>query len=314
MRTVGLVLAATLLVSGCGSNAASKAHTLTDVTYVNPLVGDPLWNAFGRCMSDEGKRLGIAVHVIGPPGDKLDMVATEGMVSQAITNHAQAIVTWSFGAPAVMDSLFARAHTEGVLTATLLSNDVTKNQDIQFGDNYYDDEDAYLTAIAAHAGHQYVAVLSQYDGYGTFGNLDELRKRAAKYPTVTIVDGRSDHGVFANDVDIFSQMLASHPEVTAIASYNGYPGTLAAARERTAGAKALAYMGYLPGDTQVVVSAIDAGLVGAIRVRDICGTGANVIDRLGDLKAGKKVDRSYGDGFRLVSGDEFKKLVAAGKA
>lgn len=310
---LGLAVAGALLLAGCASTPSAHDKVLKEIVYVNPLVGDPLWNLFGKCMTEEGNRIGIKVRTIGPPGDKLDMPATENMVSQAITNRTQAIVTWSFGAPAAFDALLAKARAAGVLTATLLSAGVTKNQDIEFGDVFKDDEARYLAAIAARPGHQYVAMLGQYDNQGVFGSLDEMRQLAAQYTNVTIVDGRSDNGVFANDVDIMSQMMAAHPEVNVLASYNGYPGTLAAIKERRTGPKTVAFMGYLPGDTQVVRDGIDAGIVGGIRWRDLCGTSHQVVDRLKDLKEGRKVASYYDDGFRIVTGDEFKQLGAEGR-
>lgn len=50
------------------------------------------------------------------------------MVSQAVADHAQAIVTWTGVAPTVFDSLFARERAQGGVVATCLSIAVGDSQ------------------------------------------------------------------------------------------------------------------------------------------------------------------------------------------
>lgn len=310
----GAALLAVASLAACGSSTTAGHGPIKDLLYINPLLGDAAWDRFGSCMTDEGKHLGISVRTTGPPGDKVDPVTMQDQLAQAVANKVQAIVTWSGGAPAAFDSLFSKAKAQGTLTATYLSWDQTHNQDVQIGDGPQAEADAKVMAsIAAHPGHQYVGILTQRAGYYSFGDLDATKKLAAQYSNVTIVDQRFDYGQFANDLDIATEMLAAHPEINAIANYNTFTGVLTAIKEKNLVGKVFAYTGYEPTHPQPLVDAINAGLVGAVRVADWCGAGRTAIDKLNDLSRGKKVAASYENGFHMATPDEFKKLAAEGK-
>lgn len=309
-----LTLLGVVPLASCSSTATAGHGPLKDLLYINPLLGDPAWDRFGSCMTDEGTHLGIKVRTTGPPGDKVDPVTMQNQLAQAVANKAQAIVTWSGGASAAFDALFAKAKAQGTLTATYLSWDQTKNQDIQIGDGPPAEADEKVIAsIAAHPGHQYVGIITQRPGYYSFGDLESTKKIAAKFPNVTIVDLRFDYGTFADDLDITTQMLAAHPEINAIANYNTFTGVLTAIKEKELVGKVFAYTGYEPGHPQPIVDAINAGLIGDVRVADWCAAGRTAIDKLDDLSKGKKVDSSYENGFHMATPEEFKQLAAAGK-
>lgn len=308
--SAAVIAAAALCTSGCGSGVANGR--LTEVVYVNPLLGDPAWDQLGHCMADEGKKFGIKVHTVGPPGDKVDMVTMENQISQAISNHAQAIVTWSSGAPAAIDALFARARAQGTEVATYLSWDATKNQTFEVGDGPPGtDKGAVFSAISAGAGQRYVGMLTQRPT-DDFGDIGVDRQAAAAFPNVSVVDVRYDYGTFASDVDVVAAMLAAHPEINVIYNYNTFSGTQAAVRERHLVGKVAVITGYEPGDEKSVIQAIDEGVVTGVRVPYWCGSGRIIIDRLRDGAAGKKLESSYFDGFKVVTGEEFKKLASQG--
>ena len=63
---------------------------------------------------------------------------------------------------------------------------------------------------------------------------------------------------------------------------------------------------------KAAIGYVDEGLIGGIRVVDACGTGKLVVQKFLDAWAGRPVARNYTDGSRIVTGEEFKRLVAQG--
>lgn len=299
--------------TGSTSSTPPAQTALKQILYINPLPGDGLWDKYGACMTAEAAKYKIGLRTIGPPGGAVNVQAMENMLSQAVATRAQAIVTWSDGAPAAFDALFAQARAHGAVIATLLSVGDTKNQNVEFGYGVGEEARFTMAAIAARRGHQYVGVLSQRVGYSAMGNVADLRTEAAKYPNVTLVDVEFDGGQFGSDINIVSTMLLAHPQINVVANYNTFPGALGAIKEVHRVGKVVAFTGYEPSNPSATVEAIDQGLVAGVRVSDNCGMARAAVDRLIDAWSGKPIRSFYGGWTRNVSGTEFKQLYASGK-
>jgi ABC-type sugar transport system substrate-binding protein len=312
------VLAIVVAAGGAGCSDTSREMSssfprgphrgrLTNIVYLNPLPNSRVWDGYGACMKQEAAKHDISVRIVGPPGGNVDVQAMQNMLSQAIAAKAQAIVTWSGGAPAAFDALFARARAQGAVVAAIDAK--TKNQNFSFG-GPRKGPPILVEAVAKRTGHQYVGMIWQYAGTNA-GELAAIKKELRKHPNVTLVDVSYDQGKFTDDVAIAGSMLTAYPEINVLYVYNGYPGALTAIKEKHLVGKVFAFT--WPGDSPAAaVRYVDEGLIGGLGVVDICGTGKRIVQRLLDAWAGKHVERWYSNRPRFVTGKEFKRLVARG--
>jgi ABC-type sugar transport system substrate-binding protein len=317
----GLLAAVAMLaptVAGCATNtpvvhtgAVRHAGRLRGITYINPLPGDPIWDRIGVCMTRAAARHGIAVHTVGPAGGDVDTQQMENILSQTVADRAQAIVTWSAGAPAAFDVLFAKARANGSVVATLLSPSATGDQNFEVGLDTALEVRLEIQAIARRAGAQHVGVILQYAaGPGSADAIAAVRNEVQRHANVTLSDLEFDAGTFSNDLTITATMLTAHPEINVIVNYSGFPGVIAAIQERHLVGKVSALVGS--DFPRAVVGYIGAGVVAGVVYIDGCRTGKLTVDRLLDAWAGRPVPRLVDDGTRVVTGREFKRLAARG--
>jgi ABC-type sugar transport system substrate-binding protein len=235
----------------------------------------------------------------------------QNLLSQAVAGKEQGIATWSLGAAAAFDPLFAQARAQGGVVATLLSGAATKNQNFDVGMREAEVARIQIQAVAKRSGQQRVGVIGQQDTGPEYGEyVPALKDEVAKHPNVTLEDIRYDHGNFTEDLTLASDMLTAHRDINVLVNYSGFPGVLTAIKEKHLLSKVFAITST--DFPKVAVGYINEGLIAGIQVHDGCATGRLVVHRFLDAWAGKPVDRYYSDGYRIVTGKEFKSLVAQG--
>jgi ABC-type sugar transport system substrate-binding protein len=241
----------------------------------------------------------------------VDVQVMQNLLSQAVAGKAQAIATWSLGAAAAFDALFAQARAQGGLVATLLSGAATKNQNFEVGLREAQQARMRIQAVAKRSGQQYVGVIAQQHSGPEYSEyVPALKDEVAKHPNVTLEDIRYDHGNFTADLTLASAMLTAHREINVLVNYSGFPGVLTAIKEKHLVGKVFAITST--DFPKVAVGYIKEGLIAGIQVHDGCATGKLVVQKFLDAWAGKPVDRYYSDGYRIVTGEAFKSLIAQG--
>jgi len=314
---VGVVAALVLAAgaTGCSetptevgrSRPAPHKGKLSRIVYVNPLPSNPFWDRIGTHMKAAAAKRGISVEEVGPAGGNVNVQAMHNLIAQAVAGRAQAIATWSLGGAAAFDPLFARAREQGGVVATLLSPRATKNQNFDVGPTWDDYARIQVRAIAKLPGDQRIGVIFQRPGGPGYADYAVgLKDEVSKHRDVTLVDLQYNYGRFTNDVTIAGAMLTTHPEINVLVNYSGFPGMLTAIREKHQVGKVLAFMGH--DFPEAMLGYIDEGLIGGVFVQDTRLMGRTVVEKFLDLWAGKPVAERYGNGARIVSGEEFKKL------
>jgi ABC-type sugar transport system substrate-binding protein len=312
---VGLrwAVAAAAVLVGCASGRSPSpspllgstgphAGKLTNIVYINPLPRDPFWDRLGDCMKSEAAKHGISVRIVGPAGGNVNVQAMQNMLSQAVAAKAQGIATWP--GTATFDPLFAKARAQGAVVAAL-GVEGTKNQNFEIGTSPADDWRLRVRAVAKRPGHQYLGMILQYPtGTGAAALLAAVKDEVSKHPNLTLVDIKYNHGSFTDDVAIAGAMLTAHPEINVMMNYSGFPGMLTAIKEKHRVGKVVAFIGS--NFREAILGYIDEGMIGGVVLSDRCLVGRLVVQKFLDLWAGKPVAARYGDGFKVVTGEQYR--------
>jgi ABC-type sugar transport system substrate-binding protein len=168
-----------------------------------------------------------------------------------------------------------------------------------------------IAAVSRRVGVQHVGVIAQgQTGAGYTDYVQSVKRAAAAHANVKLEDIAYDNGTFTNDVTLVSNMLTAHPDINVVLNYSGFPGMLTAIQERHKVGKVFAFVSS--DNPQATISYIDKGLVAGVRFIPACASGRLVVRSLLALRAGRRVPHQLSDGERIVTGAEFKRLVAKG--
>lgn len=319
MRHAAAALAAAIAVAGCSAISDGEdggrrdgVRELRTIVYVNPLPNNPLWDRIGECLEKDAKAAGVAVRTVGPPGGNVNIQAMQSLISQAIANDADAIATWSAGAPEAFDALFRKARARGIPTVTFISSGSTKDHTVDIGEYPRNFARLQIEAVARRPGRQRLGVLAQgAKGAGYDEYVQGIKDAVDDHPNVELEAITFNQGTFTNDVSLVSTMLAAHPEINVLTNYSGFPGVLTAIREKRRVGKVQAVISSDFPDA--VAKDIEDGLVAGVRVVPACRMGRMAAARLLDVAAGRKVAKHYDAGDRIVSGREFLRLARQGR-
>jgi ABC-type sugar transport system substrate-binding protein len=324
MRSLHKIAAALVvlpLVAACSvfstpshtTNVADGTHQgrLQRLTYVNPLPGDPLWDSLGTCLTSQGAKSGISVKVVGPPGGDVDPQAMQTEISQAIANKAQAIVTWSGLTESAFDALFKQARQDGILTATVLSQGFTKNQNLSIDLTRAQQAKLDADAIAARPGPQRLVVIVQEvtgTGYSTYTQM--LKADLAHDSNVTLLSIQANHGQFSADAALTSRILNQYPTVNVIDNYSGFPGVPSGIQEAGLTGKVALYQSAdFPSQA---LQLFKQGTLTRVRAVWPCQWASEILTNFQKAWAGHSIPANVSPTWRFVDQATFRQLMKQG--
>jgi ribose transport system substrate-binding protein len=277
--------------AGTSTTAAASAGAgpIKSVTYVNPLPSYPDFNVVGQCFKAQAQKYGWQATEVGITGTSVDNQGSINQISQAIADGSNALLVFP-----TVDQMFApvmkQARSKGIYVVALNTGDPSTGQqtevgsdDAQMGKLEADglgakDPDAVVGFLSLSASTQaHAAIIAGFKA-----------EAAAKFPKMTFPVSAYDNGDATQDVDIFNNMIAAHPNLTAIFPVEGaaIPAAITAVKEAGQTGK-IDVVGFdLTASTQ---ADINAGTLYGVVNQGWCDMGTQAVVAMKSLSEGKQV-------------------------
>lgn len=293
----GLTVAGLLAsLSGCSAvsggsvsseTPAATARTVKKITYVNPLPSYPAFNVAGECFKQEAKKYGWTPTEVGITGTTVDNQGSIDQISQATASGADALVVFP-----TVTSLFTpvikQARQKGLYVVALNAGDPSTGQQTQVGTDQAQMGATMADGLGqaapdAHVGFLSLSASTAPHAQSIKGFQDEAAK---KFPGMKFVANEYDGGDATKDVDIFRNMIAAHPDLTAIFPVEGaaISGAVTAVQEagKTGSIKVLGL--DLTDQTRTL---IEQGKLYGVGDQGWCDMGTKSVDAVKQLSEGK---------------------------
>jgi ribose transport system substrate-binding protein len=303
-RTTAIAGGLTCLVltaAACGSSSSSgtaaavaassgaTAHTIKSVTYVNPLPSYPDFNVVGQCFKAQAQKYGWQASEVGITGTAVDNQGSINQISQAIADGSNALLVFP-----TVDQMFApvmkQARSKGIYVVALNTGDPSTGQQTEVGSDDAQMGKLMADGLGAKNPNAVVGFLSLSASTQAHAAIIAGFKAeaAAKFPNMTFPVSAYDNGDATQDVDIFNNMIAAHPNLTAIFPVEGaaIPAAITAVKEAGKTGK-INVVGFdLTDSTR---ADINAGTLYGVVDQGWCDMGTKAVIAMKDLSENKKV-------------------------
>jgi ribose transport system substrate-binding protein len=293
-------LGVTLAMAGCGFNsglssgsAGSKSgktlRTIKQVTYVNPLPVYPAFNTTGECFKAQAKKYGWQATELGITGTAVNNQGSLDQISQAIASGTDGLLVFP-----TVDQMFApvmhQARGKGIYVVALNTGNPKDGQQTEVGS-----DNAQVGALMADSvGKKNPAAVVGFlslsaDQPAHAAVIAGFKKEAARrFPKMTFPVSDYDNGDATQDVDIFNNMIAAHPNLTAIFPIEGaaIAGAITAVQEAGKTGK-IDVVGL--DITPQTRAAIDAGTLYGVIDQGWCDMGTQAAIAMKKLSEGDSV-------------------------
>lgn len=296
---VGLTFVSLIaMVSGCsavsggsisGNSTASSNHSVKTITYVNPLPSYPAFNVAGECFKKEAAKFGWKPTEVGITGTTVDNQGSIDQIQQAITSGADALVVFP-----TVNSLFTpvikQARQKGIYVVALNAGAPSTGQQTQVGTDNTEMGKTMADGLGAADPNAHVGFLSL--SASTAPHAEEIKgfedEAAAKFPNMKFDASVYDGGDATKDVDLLSNMITAHPDLTALFPVEGaaISGAVTAVQEagKTSSIRVLGL--DLTDQTRTL---IQQGKLYGVGDQGWCQMGTKAVDAVKSLSEGKKL-------------------------
>jgi ribose transport system substrate-binding protein len=279
--------------SGTGTAAAASsgasASTIKSVTYVNPLPSYPDFNVVGQCFKAQAQKYGWQASEVGITGTAVDNQGSINQISQAIADGSNALLVFP-----TVDQMFApvmkQARSKGIDVVALNTGDPSTGQQTEVGSDDTQMGKLMADGLGAKDPDAVVGFLSLSASTQAHAQIIAGFKAeaAAKFPKMTFPVSAYDNGDATQDVDIFNNMIAAHPTLTAIFPVEGaaIPAAITAVKE----AGKTSQINIVGFDLTAITQAdIKAGSLYGVVNQGWCDMGTKAVIAMKDLSEGKQV-------------------------
>ncbi len=295
--TTGTV--ATLLVlTGCGAISGGAASSKTPsalravktITYVNPRPSYNAFNVAGACITAQAKKYGWTAKEVGTPGTAVDNQAAVNLISASVASGTDGLIVVPL-VTSLFSPVLENARSKGIYVVGMNSGSASTGQQAEVGT-----DSAQMGALMAdglgkkdpkaHVGFLSVSASTASQAAEIKGFEDEAAK---KWPGMTFVADAYDNGDATQDVDVFNNMIAAHPDITAIFSLNGSAIGAAVTAVKEAGKTGqITVLGLdLTDQTRAL---IESGALYAVGDQGWCDMGTKSVEVIKDLSEGKSIN------------------------
>jgi ribose transport system substrate-binding protein len=281
--------AAAVTSSGPSASSAASSQTIKSVTYVNPLPSYPDFNVVGQCFKAQAQKYGWQANEVGITGTAVDNQGSINQISQAIADGSNALLVFP-----TVDQMFApvmkQARSKGIDVVALNTGDPTTGQQTEVGSDDTQMGKLMADGLGAKDPDAVVGFLSLSASTQAHAQIIAGFKAeaAARFPKMTFPVSAYDNGDATQDVDIFNNMIAAHPTLTAIFPVEGaaIPAAITAVKE----AGKTSQINIVGFDLTAITQAdIKAGTLYGVVNQGWCDMGTKAVIAMKDLSEGKTV-------------------------
>jgi ribose transport system substrate-binding protein len=290
--------------SSSSSSTAGAQRQIKSIYFSNILPAYPPLGEANKCFLAEAKKLGIKAATGGPPGLTSDNQFNINLISQAIANGYDAIVSQPID-KAAFSPVMQQAKDKGIYQATMNTGDTTDIQDFTIGTDYTNLGKSFAVNIGKRGSDQQnVGIIAGFPSGTDNLFVDGFTKAitSENLSNVKVVTTQYDQGDPSKTADLVAQMLTAHPEINVVLAREGSaaPGLITAIKEKNLVGKVV---GLTDDVTPQVVDAIKAGVIYGTAKQDFCKMGTLSVDYLVKVSKGQKVEKSIDTGTILVTKD-----------
>lgn len=302
--TVLMLAACAPAASSSSAGPPSAAHSpVKKIYFSNVLPSYPPLAEASKCLQDEAAKRGIQAQAGGPTGPNVDNQKNIDLVSQAIANGYDAIISQPID-KAAFTPVMERARAAGIWQATLNTGSTTDIQNFTIGTDYGVQGATVSKELSKRSGDQYVGIIGDAPT-GTNNVFVEGFKNGITSQNLTnikFVTNEFDGGKPDKTVDTVSRMLTAHPEINVVLSWQGLSttGIITAIKEKNA-------VGSIVGVTNDVtaqtIDGIKSGVLYGTSQQNFCQMAIGAVDNLIALGEGKTVPKAIDSGINFVTKD-----------
>jgi ribose transport system substrate-binding protein len=303
---VGMAVVASLAAVASNGSAASKTQTaplrpLHKIVFVNPLKVYPSFSVVNSCLKKEATKLGYQSSTVGTPGSAVNNSGTINLIDQQIANGVDGMLVFPTD-NALFTPVFKQARAKGIYVIALESGDPSTGEQSRVGTNAFHMGEIVADGVGATDPNAHVAILSVSPTLtehvmDTAGFAAEARK---KFPNMKIDAHLYDSGDSTKDVDLISNALTAHPDLTVIYSIvgTGEPAAITAVKEHGLVGKVKIVSLDLTAEHK---ADIKAGKILGVGEQGWCEMGTEAVILMRKLSEGKKVPASFDTGEKFYT-------------
>jgi ribose transport system substrate-binding protein len=254
-----LILTASMIFAGGGSQKAKSGDGKFNITFVTPLVAHPVWDVAREGFEAAAAEFGFNASYVGPQGiDPAEMV---NQIEIALASGADAIITMPI-APEAMRPVFKKCADQGVPVVFAGAEDDVSTSLAVVGTN--EEELGRLGAkelIAKFAGKPIRAhiMMSTLDASFAIKARDGYLKALESYPDFKLVLFEPANSDMMIAMERYQNALAAYPEINCLIGVCGEAGPAAAKVVNELGRKDIVIMSI--DDTQEALDYVKSGVI-----------------------------------------------------
>ncbi len=314
---LAILLVAVLVFSGCTSetpettdpSGEDNTSESLNITFVTPLLGNPVWLAAKQGAEDAAAEIGATVTWVGP--SDIDMDEQVRQIELAITEQVDGIISCPLS-PAIFETVYKDALSKGIVVINTAVDTPEDTRTAYIGTDYVNFGQQAARNLAEQLGGEgEVAVL--VTSLDTENQMSELKAGeellAKEYPNVKIVVVETSNSDTAQAADKTSAIIDTYPELDAIwclesTSPLGVAQTL---QERDMLDKVLV-LGI--DDTDDVLDLIDQEMIWGTMTQDFYKMGYESVKMIKTVKDGGTVESVQDSGTTLVTKENLEEYKA----
>ena len=288
--------------TGSGLTGAFAAHSpIKKIYFSNVLPSYPPLAEANKCLRDEATKQGIQAQAGGPTGPNVDNQRNIDLVSQAIANGYDAIISQPID-KAAFTPVMQQARTAGIWQATINTGSTTDIQNFTIGTDYGVQGSTVSKELSKRSGDQYVGIIG--DAPTGTNNVFVVGFKngitSQNLSNVHFVTNEFDGGKPDKTVDTVLRMLTAHPKINVVMSWQGLSttGIITAIKEKKAIGKIVGVTNDVTAET---TDGIKSGVLYGTSQQNFCKMAIGAVDSLISLGKGKTVPKAIDSGITFVT-------------
>ena len=304
-KLVSLLLVA-IMVSGFLTVAMAEG---LEITFVTPLLGNPVWLAAKKGADDAAAEIGATVNWVGP--SDIDMDEQVRQCELAIVENVDGIICCPLS-PVIFESVYAEAQAEGIVIINTAVDTPEDTRTAYIGTDYVNFGEQAARNLAEKMGGkgEVACLVTSLDSENQMAEMEAGKALLEReYPDVKIVVVETSNSNTAQAADKTSAILDAYPELDAIWTLESTSplGVAQTLQERDM-LDQIIVLGI--DDTEDVLDLIDQGMIWGTMTQDFYKMGYESVKMIETVKAGGTVDSIQDSGTQLVTKENLEEYKA----
>ena len=306
MKKLATLLLAIVMVLGIASFASAEG---LEITFVTPLLGNPVWLAAKQGADDAAAEIGATVNWVGP--SDIDMDEQVRQCELAIVEGVDGIICCPLS-PVIFETVYAEALAEGIAVINTAVDTSEGTRTAYIGTDYVNFGEQAARNLAEKLGGEgeVACLVTSLDSENQMAEMEAGKALLEReYPNVKIVVVETSNSNTAQAADKTSAILDAYPELDAVWTLESTsPLGVAQTLQERGMLDQIVVLGI--DDTEDVLDLIDQGMIWGTMTQDFYKMGYESVKMIETVKAGGTVESVQDSGTQLVTKDNLEEYKA----